>query len=157
MKKYLIIFLVTIFGTCFSQSAKDLHGVWKGYDDSKTEGIFTFFPDGFVSVKLGTIIIDGRNYIIPDGPNQGKTGYLHYSADFSKTPVMLKLKASYTNAKNEPEESDFVKILIEFRKENEILLFIDLDNENPSDIDPMSPNLIVLYKENVELNAGKTN
>lgn len=135
------------FGVCFSQSLKDLYGKWTGFDEQNKRGSFTFFSDGYTYVEFEGMIIDGRNYIIPDGPNKGKVGHVNYTVDFSKTPFKFTLTASYNGQNNEIEESKFLKGLIEFINENEIRLFIDFDNKNPSIIDPLSPGTMILHKD----------
>jgi hypothetical protein len=147
MKKSFIVFLLMIFGVCFSQSVKDLYGKWSGADRKDNIGSFTFFSDGFTYVEYNGMVIDGRDYTIPDGPNQGKKGYVKYSVDFSATPYKFKLIISYNNPNNQPEEVQFLKGLIEFTNEKEFLFFIDFENTDPKSIDPLSQNTIVMRKD----------
>ncbi|MEY8760803.1 hypothetical protein [Chryseobacterium tongliaoense] len=146
MRKFLFFLSVLFFGMCFSQTAENLYGKWSGTDSGK-KGSFTFFPDGYANVELEGMIIDGRNFIIPGGPNKGKTGHVKYTVDFSKKPFKFSLIASYNDNNNKTEESKFLNGLIEFTKENEIVFFMDFENEGSTDIDPLSPNTITLHKD----------
>ncbi|UKB77265.1 hypothetical protein [Chryseobacterium sp. MEBOG07] len=147
MKKSFLIFLLLFFGVCFSQTEKNLYGKWVG-TDAVSNGSFTFFSDGFVKVELDGLNIDGRNHIIPDGPNKGKVAHVKYTTDFSKKVVKFNLIASYNDFNNKLEESKFLSGLIKFVSENEFLLFLDFENRNPTDIDPTSPNVLTLHKDN---------
>lgn len=147
MKKTFIFLLLMVFGVCFSQSVKDLYGKWSGTDRKDNKGSFTFFPDGFIYVQYNGMVIDGRDYTIPGGPNQGKKGHIKYSVDFSTKPYKFKLIASYNNQNDQPEEVQFLKGLIEFTNEKEFLFFIDFENTDPKIIDPLSGNTIVMYKD----------
>ncbi|KAB1232715.1 hypothetical protein [Chryseobacterium viscerum] len=147
MKKGFLIFFLLFFGVCFSQTEKDLYGKWIG-TDAGSHGSFTFFSDGFVKVELDGLNIDGRNHIISDGPNKGKVAHVKYTTDFSKKVVKFNLIASYNDFNNKLEESKFLSGLIKFVNENEFLLFLDFENKNPTDIDPTSPNVLTLYKDN---------
>lgn len=124
-----------------------MQGKWTGVLEANQKGSFTFFPDGYVNVELEGMVIEGRNYIIPNGPNKGKTGHVKYTVDFSKKPFKFSLNASYNGHNNKPEESKFLNGLIEFTKEDEMLLFIDFDNEKPKIIDPSSINTIMMRKD----------
>ncbi|RQO40751.1 hypothetical protein DBR39_07380 [Chryseobacterium sp. KBW03] len=146
MKKSFLIFLLLFFGLCFSQTEKNLYGKWIG-TDAGSNGSFTFFSDGFVKVELDGLNIDGRNHVIPDGPNKGKVAHVKYTTDFSKKVVKFNLIASYNDFNNKLEESKFLSGLIKFVNENEFLLFLDFENKNPTDIDPASPNVLTLYKD----------
>ncbi|MCE4064832.1 hypothetical protein LXM63_06955 [Chryseobacterium gleum] len=146
MKKSLLIFLLLVFGLSFSQTEKDLYGKWGGVD-AGNYGSFTFFSDGYVKAELDGLNIDGRNHIIPDGPNKGKIGHVKYTADFSKKIIKFNLIASYNDFNNKLEESKFLSGLIKFINKDEFLLFFDFENENPSDIDPESPNVMTLRRE----------
>lgn len=144
MKKSFLVFLILFFGLCFSQTEKDLYGKWVG-TDAGNYGSFTFFSDGYVKAELDGLNIDGRNHVIPDGPNKGKIGHVKYTADFSKKIIKFNLIASYDNYKL--EESKFLSGLIQFINEDEFILFFDFENENPADIDPTSPNVMTLHRE----------
>ncbi|SDI90937.1 hypothetical protein [Chryseobacterium jejuense] len=146
MKKSFLIFLLLFFGLCFSQTEKDLYGKWVG-TDAGSYGSFTFFSDGFVKAELEGLNIDGRNHVIPDGPNKGKIGHVKYTADFSKKIIKFNLIGSYNDFNNKLEESKFLSGLIKFINEDELLLFFDFENETPADIDPASPNVITLRRE----------
>ncbi|SHG35679.1 hypothetical protein [Chryseobacterium oranimense] len=147
MRKSWIFLLLMFFGTCFSQSVKDLYGKWTGTDDKNNKGSFTFFPDGFIYVEYNGMVIDGRDYAIPDGPNQGKKGHVQYDVDFSAKPYRFKMIASYNNQEGHLEEVQFLKGFIEFTNEKEFLFFIDFDNEDPKILDPLSRNTIIMHKE----------
>lgn len=147
MKKLLFFLFIQFFGFFFAQSMADLQGKWTGILEANKKGSFTFFPDGYVNVEMGGMVIHGRNFIIPNGPNKGKTGHVKYTVDFSKKPSEFSLTASSNGHHNKPEESNFLHGLIEFTKEDEILLFIDFDNENPKSIDPSSVNTILMRKD----------
>ncbi|RKT02074.1 hypothetical protein [Chryseobacterium defluvii] len=147
MKKNLLLFFLMIFGMCFSQSIKDLHGKWSGADEGNKKGIFTFFSDGYVALEFEGLIIDGRNFVIPSGPNQGKIGKVKYSVDFSEKPYKVKLIAQYNNQEGKLEENKFLNGLIEFVGEDELLFYLDFENENLTTIDPLSPNTISLHRD----------
>ncbi|RXM39026.1 hypothetical protein BOQ62_13100 [Chryseobacterium sp. CH21] len=146
MKKSFIIVFLLFFGLCFSQIEKDLYGKWVGTDAGKY-GSFTFFSDGYVKAELDGLNIDGRNHVIPDGPNKGKIGHVKYTADFSKKIIKFNLIGSYNDFNNKLEESKFLSGLIKFINEDELLLFFDFENETPADIDPTSPNVMTLRRE----------
>jgi len=105
------------------------------------------FSDGYVKAELDGLNIDGRNHVIPDGPNKGKIGHVKYAADFSKKIIKFNLIASYDNFNNKLEESKFLSGLIKFINEDEFLLFFDFENKKPADIDPTSPNVMTLHRE----------
>jgi hypothetical protein len=144
-KSALLIFLL-FFGLCFSQTEKDLYGKWGG-TDAGSYGSFTFFPDGFAKVEFNGLNVDGRNHVIPDGPNKGKVAQVKYAVDFSKNIIKFSLIASYNDFNNKPEESKVLGGLIKFINKNEFLLFLDFENQNPADIDPTSPNVMTMQKE----------
>ncbi|WP_284463466.1 hypothetical protein [Chryseobacterium sp.] len=146
MKKSFLICLLLCFGFCFSQTEKDLYGKWIG-TDAGSYGSFTFFSDGYVKVELNGLNIDGRNHIIPDGPNKGKVAHVKYTTDFSKKVVTFSLIATYYDFNNKLEESKFLSGLIKFVNEDEFLLFFDFENKKPKDIDPTSPNVLTLHKD----------
>lgn len=109
--------------------------------------IIYLFPDGFAKVEFNGLNVDGRNHVIPDGPNKGKVAHVKYAVDFSKNIIKFSLIASYNDFNNKPEESKVLGGLIKFINKNEFLLFLDFENQNPADIDPTSPNVMTMQKE----------
>lgn len=146
MKKKLLLFLLFSSLTCFSQSVKDLYGKWSEVN-KKSLGSFTFFPDGYAMIVWGGKIIDGRNYSIPEGPDKGKKGHIKYTVDFINKPHKVHLTASYNDGHKEIELYEFLEGFIEFIKEDEMLFFLDFDNERPEKLDPLSPNTVILKRE----------
>ncbi|WP_300686694.1 hypothetical protein [Chryseobacterium sp.] len=146
MKKSILFFLLLFFSLCFSQTDKDLHGKWNT-TDAGNQGSFTFFSDGYVKLELDGLKIDGRNHVIPDGPNKGKVAHVKYTADFSQKVIRFNLIGSYNDTNNKLEESKFLSGLIKFVNENEFLLFLDFENKKPADIDPASPDVLILHRE----------
>ena len=131
---------------CFAQSADKLLGKWSGKDGGNKIGAFTFFPDNYVAVEIDDMIIDGRNYIIPAGPNKGKKAYVKYVVDFSVKPNKLTINAFYKDENNNTEESEFLSGLIEFVGKNQLLIQLDFNKENLEKIDPSGQSTLVLNK-----------
>ncbi|GAB0157548.1 hypothetical protein CHRYSEOSP005_28260 [Chryseobacterium sp. Alg-005] len=156
MKKNLLFLFLMIFGMCFSQSVKDLHGKWSGADQKNKKGTFTFFSDGYIALEFEGLVIDGRNFVIPNGPNEGKIGKVKYSVDFSEKPYKVKLIAQYNNQDGKSEENKFLNGLIEFIEEDGLLFYLDFENENLTTLDPLSPNTISLRRDLSFKDEGKT-
>ncbi|MCU7616732.1 hypothetical protein NZ698_05945 [Chryseobacterium sp. PBS4-4] len=146
MKRNLLLFFLAISSFCFSQSADSLLGKWSGKDGNNKIGAFTFFPDNYVAVEIDDMFIDGRNYIIPAGPNKGKKAYVKYIVDYSVNPNKLIINAFYKDGNDIIEESQFLNGLIEFVGKNQLMIQLDFDKENLKKIDPSGKSTLVLNK-----------
>lgn len=135
MKSVQRIFLVLLLlFSCytFSQTTSKIIGEWSGIDSDGNQDKFIFTEDNYASMTIGSEFIDGKKYIIRGGKNDGKSGELKYSIDYSKTPFTIDFIASMLENNNLVEKGRILGI-IKFINDTEMLLAFSFSGKRDAD------------------------
>lgn len=97
--KYSILYILIFFSSLIYSQEKtiDLVGVWSSTDYSDNKSKTSFSPDGYISMTLHGEEIDGKNFIIRGGPNNGESGQLKYEINANQNPIPLDIIALKDN------------------------------------------------------------
>lgn len=150
MKFFQRIFLVfTILFSChaFSQTTSKIIGEWTGIDSDGNEGKFIFTEDNYASITVDGEFIDGKNYIIRGGKNDGKTGELKYIIDYSKSPFTIDFIASMVENKKLVEKGRILG-LIKFINDTEMLLAFSFTGKRDADFNEKNMSTSMTLKKN---------
>ena len=137
-----ILFLLLINSNIYSQETKfDIVGVWNSVDISKNESKTVFTNDGYVSMTVNGEQIDGKNFSIRGGPNNGQQAELKYKVDYDKNPIHIDL----IGIKDNQERGRILGIITPINK-NKFLMEISFDGKRPKKIDGNSEQTVTLTK-----------
>lgn len=125
IKRICLIFIILYSNCTFGQAASKIIGEWTGKDSDGNEGKFIFFKDNYASLTVGNEFIDGKNYIIKGGKNDGKIGEVKYSVDYSKSPNKIDFILSIQENEKFTEKGRILGI-IKFITDTEMLFAISL-------------------------------
>ncbi|SFH92066.1 hypothetical protein [Halpernia frigidisoli] len=130
MKKILQVILLFICFLSFkAQTNEDLIGKWQGVDSTKNIWSITFSKDNFISFSINGEFIDGKNFKIHGGSNDGKFGQVIYKVDFKSNPIKINLIAKFKKG-DLIIEKGILKGFLKFVNKNEILILLDFENKN---------------------------
>ena len=135
--KFLLGLLFFTNIAAYAQTEKqDLIGNWIATDHWNNESSLVLSEDNYVSMSINGEFIDGKNFSITGGTNNGKKGELKYSINTNVTPIEIDIIALLDN-----EEKGRILGAIKVIDKSEFLMtlsfngvrdtnFEDSDNEN---------------------------
>ena len=129
MKKIFLFLLVLFSIIGFSQKLENLYGKWKGTNNHNNSlGNVIFSDEGYISFIYKGQLIDGKNFVIHGGQNNGKSGKVKYTVDFTTNPYKINLIAFFDD-NGKIIEKGILKGLLKFVNNDEILILFDFDNK----------------------------
>lgn len=96
--------------------------IWTDYWENKSD--FILSADNYVSMSVNGEFLEGKNFIIRGGKNDGQKGELKYSIDYEKNPIEIDIIAIKDN-----EEKGRILGAIKILNENEFLMTISVDGK----------------------------
>lgn len=118
--KAIIILLFISASICSAQNAKtQIIGSWKTADLEEGLSELKFGEENFMSLTLNGEIMDGKNYVVKGGKNDGTKGLIKYEIDENVVPVTLDI-VGYTLVDGMPIEVGRMLGIIEFLSSNEL-------------------------------------
>jgi len=151
MKFLQIAFLtLTVFFSTntFGQTTSKIIGEWAGKDFDGNEGKFIFFEDNHASITLGNEFIDGKHYIVRGGKNDGKSGEVKYSIDYSKSPFTIDFILLLAENGKLVEKGRILGI-IKFITDTEMLFAISLTGKRDSDFNKKNMTPTMTLRKNI--------
>ena len=89
MKNLILIFFI-LTNICYSQDIKEnIVGDWNGIDIDGNKEKMIFSNDNYVSMTINGEFIDGKNYVIKRGKNNGQKGFIKYEIDNTSLPAKI--------------------------------------------------------------------
>jgi len=147
MKKILLLFLI-LTSVSYAQTKKEiLVGNWLGTDASGAKNTMIFTSDNFISMTVNGELIDGKNYIVKGGKNNGQKGLLKYEIDESKTPIALDIIAYALEKGKQIEKGRFLAIL-DFKSNDEIKINLSLNGVRATEFNESNAASTILLKRN---------
>ncbi|TRX35989.1 hypothetical protein [Flavobacterium restrictum] len=90
--KKIVFILVIITSVSYSQNKKlNLVGNWNMTDYWGNKSVFILSEDNYGSLSVNGEFIDGKNFTIHGGQNDGQKGEMKYVINYKKTPIELDL------------------------------------------------------------------
>ena len=114
-----------IFNNCLAQSSIqkiDYTGKWVLTDYWKNTSDFILSSDNYVSMSINGEFIDGQNFIIKGGTNDGQKGELKFSINYEKNPIEI----DFILIKNNSEKSRILGVIKPIN-ENEFEMTMSFD------------------------------
>ena len=131
MKIHIKILLISLVICNFSYSQNDklsLIGNWNITDYWGNESVFILSEDNYASMTLNGEFIDGKNFIIRGGKNDGQKGEMKYIINYEKKPIEIDLIAIKEN-----KEMGRILGVIKQITENKFLMIWSFNGERNSD------------------------
>ncbi|MBZ4033499.1 hypothetical protein K6T82_01890 [Flavobacterium sp. 17A] len=145
MKKYLLLFFI-FTSLSYAQTKKEiLVGNWQGTDSNGVKNKMIFTSDNFISMTVNGEFIDGKNFVVKGGKNDGKIGLLKYEIDESKTPIAMDIIA-YSLEKNKQIEKGRILAILDFKSNDEIKINISLSGTRASEFNESNGSNTILLK-----------
>lgn len=144
-----LFLILTLLFSCltFSQTTPKIIGEWIGKDYTGNEGKFIFYDDNFASMTIGGEFIDGKNYKINGGKNDGKTAMLKYIVDYSTNPISIDFIALLIENKKEVEKGRILAIA-KFINDSEMKLSISITGKRDKDFNVENFENTIVLKRN---------
>lgn len=126
-----LLFFLLFNSNLYSQETKfDIVGVWNSEDYWNNKSKTIFSKDGYVSLTINGEEIDGKNFIIHGGPNDGQKAELKYEIDSEKSPIKIDLVA----IKDNQEKGRILGIIVPVHH-TKFLMIINFNGKRPQKID----------------------
>jgi len=113
-----IVFFLTNLLLYSQSSIFNIVGIWNSSDYSKNESKTIFSKDGYVSLTINGEEIDGENFKIHGGSNNGEKAELKYEINYEKNPMQI----DFIAVKDNIERGRILGIIIPYNKDKFILL-----------------------------------
>lgn len=127
MKRVLLLFLL-ITTCCNAQTAKQtVVGEWTATDFDGNVSTMIFTDDFFISMTIGTEVIDGKNFIVKGGKNDGQKGILKYELDTTSFPIKIDVVA-FEIIDGVTNEKGRLLGILEFLNETEMRFNLNFEN-----------------------------
>jgi hypothetical protein len=127
--KTLLLILIVINSVSYSQNKKlNLVGNWSMTDYWGNKSDFILSEDNYASMSVNGEFIDGKNFIIHGGKNDGQKGEMKYLINHEITPIELDLVVMKEN-----KEMGRILGVIKPLNENEFLMIWSFDGKRNSD------------------------
>lgn len=140
--KLLLLFSIVLNSSSYSQNKKlNIVGNWKMTDYSGTKSDFILSEDNYASISVNGEFIDGKNFIIHGGKNDGQKGEMKYLINYEKNPIELDLIAMIEN-----KEMGRILGVIKQINENEFLMIWSFNGERNSDFSENNKEQIITVK-----------
>jgi hypothetical protein len=127
--KTLLLILIVVNSVSYSQNKKlNLVGNWSMTDYWGNKSDFILSEDNYASMSVNGEFIDGKNFIIHGGKNDGQKGEMKYLINHEITPIELDLVVMKEN-----KEMGRILGVIKPLNENEFLMIWSFDGKRNSD------------------------
>lgn len=139
-----IILLFLFFNNCSAQSETkklNLIGSWILNDYWQNQSDFILSSDNYVSMSVNGECIDGKNFIVRGGKNDGQKGELKYSINYQKNPIEIDFIAIKDN-----EEKGRILGAIKPLNENEFIITMSFDGKRDTDFTQQNVEKIITAK-----------
>lgn len=141
--KICLLFVVILSTNIYSQETEfDLVGSWISSDFWSNESETIFTKDGYISLTINGEKVDGKNFVIHGGPNDGQKGELKYEIDSKKSPIEIDIIALKDNV----EKGRILGIIIPVHH-TKFLMLLSFDGKRPKTMnDENFEKTLTLYK-----------
>ena len=140
--KILLLILLVISSVSYSQNIKlNPVGNWNATDYWGNKSVFILSEDNYASMSVNGEFIDGKNFIIHGGKNDGQKGEMKYIINYEKTPIELDLIAVKEN-----KEMGRILGTIKPITENEFLMIWSFNGKRNSDFSENNNEQIITVK-----------
>jgi len=140
--KILLLILIVINSTSYSQNKKlNFVGNWNVTDSWGNKSDFILSEDNYASMSVNGEFIDGKNFIIHGGKNDGQKGEMKYLINYEKIPIELDLIAMKEN-----KEMGRILGVIKPINENEFLMIWSFDGKRNADFSENNNEQIMTVK-----------
>ncbi|MDR2235090.1 MAG: hypothetical protein LBE92_03120 [Chryseobacterium sp.] len=139
-----VLMLVISLGAKAQKSEFDITGTWKATDYWNNESEAVFTEDGYISMTTGGEKVDGKNFIIRGGVNNGQKGELKFEINQEKNPVQIDIIA----LKDEQEKGRILGIIIPVHQ-TKFLMLLGINGKRPGRLnDDNTKEVLTLIKQN---------
>ncbi len=140
--RFLLITLIFVSTNSNAQSKKnDFVGNWIASDHLSNQNPIIFSEDNYISMSINGEFIDGKNFIIKGGKNNGKKGEFKYSINTDKNPMEIDLIAIMDN-----DERGRILGTIKPIDENNFLMILSFDGVRDTNFDDTNKENIIKVK-----------
>lgn len=140
--KFLLIAIIFVGKVSNAQNTKnDFVGNWVASDYFNNQNPLILSEDNYISMSINGEFIDGKNFIIKGGKNNGKKGEFKYSINTDKTPIEIDLIAFMDD-----DEKGRILGVIKPINENNFLMILSFDGERNTNFDDTNKENIIKVK-----------
>lgn len=140
--RFLLIALIFISTSSNAQITKNSFvGDWIITDHWNNESPLILSEDNYISMSINGDFIDGKNFIIKGGKNNGKKGEFKYSINTDKNPMEIDLIAIMDN-----DEKGRILGAIKLINENNFLMILSFDGTRDTNFDNANQENIIKVK-----------
>lgn len=127
MRRVLLLFLLTTT-FCNAQTPKQsIVGEWTATDFDGNVSNMIFTQDFFISMTIGTEFIDGKNFIVKGGKDDGQKRILKYELDTTSFPIKIDVIALEI-VNGIPSEKGRLLGILEYLNETEMRFNLNFEN-----------------------------
>ncbi|RST27419.1 hypothetical protein [Chryseobacterium lacus] len=127
MSKLVFFFIIILCANLYSQNVDfNIVGNWNASDYWSNESKTTFTEDGYISMTINGEKIDGKNFIIHGGPNDGQKGEMKYLINSTTSPMQIDIIALKDNI----EKGRILGIIIPVHH-TKFLMLLSFDGKRP--------------------------
>lgn len=142
IKIFFLLALVLNLNVCAQEIEFNVIGNWRLTDFWSNESKTIFTKDGYVSMTINGEKIDGKNFIIRGGPNDGDKGEMKYVINTKRSPIQIDIIALKDNI----EKGRILGIIIPVHH-TKMLMLLGFDGKRPETInDENFEQTLTLYK-----------
>jgi hypothetical protein len=146
MKKPIAILLLFIVNICYSQSAKEsIIGEWIATDLYGSESEIIFSNDNYISMSINGEFIDGKNYVIRGGKNDGQKMFVKYEIDDSDLPIKIDIIVIKPENDKNVEKGRILGIL-DFSNKTETRMNLNFNGTRESEFNDSNINSTIYLK-----------
>ena len=142
--KILLLILFLFNANVYSQTtAFNITGNWNATDYLGLQESTTIFTqDGYISMTINGEKIDGKNFIIHGGPNDGQKGEMKYEINLKTSPIQIDIIALKDNI----EKGRILGIIIP-ANQTKCFMLLSFDGKRPETINNENRDqALTLYK-----------
>ena len=142
LKIFFLFVLILNLDVSAQEVELDLIGNWNLTDFWSNESKTIFTKDGYISMTINGEKIDGKNFIIRGGPNDGEKGEMKYVINTKISPIQIDIIALKDNI-----EKGRILGIITPVNHTKILMVLSFDGKRPEAInDENFEQTLILYK-----------
>jgi len=142
LKIFFLFVLILNLDVSAQEVELDLIGNWNLTDFWSNESKTIFTKDGYISMTINGEKIDGKNFIIRGGPNDGEKGEMKYVINTKISPIQIDIIALKDNI-----EKGRILGIITPVNHTKILMVLSFDGKRPEAInDENFEQTLTLYK-----------
>lgn len=147
MKNITYLLILFSFNSLFSQNSVSIKGEWNATDFWKNNSKFIFSEDGYISMTINGQLVDGKNFIIRGGKNDGEKAEMKYDINYTKSPIELDIVALKTENGKQKEYGRMFCIL-KFINSNEAYIIISKGARDSDFNDENKERIVKLLRQN---------